>query len=67
MIRHVHINEMDGRHPGTGKYDFVPVLKVLKEKKYTGWVSLEVFDFKLGAERIAREAIEYIRSIEPRV
>jgi sugar phosphate isomerase/epimerase len=67
MIRHVHINEMDGRHPGTGKYDFVPVLKVLKEKKYTGWVSLEVFDFKLGAERIAREAIEYIRGIESRV
>ncbi|MCX6618593.1 MAG: sugar phosphate isomerase/epimerase [Acidobacteria bacterium] len=67
MIRHVHINEMDGRHPGTGKYDFVPVLKVLKEKKYTGWVSLEVFDFKLGAERIAREAIEYIRGVEPRV
>ena len=67
MIRHIHINEMDGRHPGTGKYDFVPVLKVLKEKKYAGWVSLEVFDFKLGAERIAREAIEYIRGVEPRV
>ena len=67
MIRHIHINEMDGRHPGTGKYDFVPVLKVLKEKKYTRWISLEVFDFKPGAERIAREAIEYIRSIEPPV
>lgn len=67
MIRHVHINEMDGRHLGTGKYDFVPVLKVLKEKKYKGWVSLEVFDFKAGAERIARESIEYLRGIEPRV
>jgi len=21
LIRHVHINEMDGRHPGTGNYD----------------------------------------------
>ena len=24
LIRHVHINEMDGRHPGTGDYDFKP-------------------------------------------
>ncbi len=64
MIRHIHINEMDGRHPGTGNYDFLPVLRVLKEKKYRGWVSLEVFDFKLGAERIAREAREHLRKLE---
>src|SRR5262245_15003602 len=63
MVRHIHINEMDGRHPGTGSYDFLPVLKVLKEKKYKGWVSLEVFDFKLGAERIGREAMEHIRGL----
>jgi sugar phosphate isomerase/epimerase len=67
MIRHIHINEMDGRHPGTGKYDFLPVLRVLKEKGYRGWVSLEVFDFKLGAERIAREAMEHIRKLEERL
>lgn len=67
MIRHVHINEMDGRHPGTGNYDFLPVLKVLKEKKYRGWVSLEVFDFKMGAERIGREAMEHIRKLEVRL
>ncbi len=67
MIRHVHINEMDGRHPGTGSYDFLPVLRVLKEKKYGGWVSLEVFDFSLGAERIAREAMEHIRKLEARL
>jgi sugar phosphate isomerase/epimerase len=67
LIRHVHINEMDGRHPSTGNYDFRPVLRVLREKKYRGWVSLEVFDFKLGAERIAREAMEYLRKLEGQV
>ncbi len=67
MIRHVHINEMDGRHPGTGAFDFRPVLRVLKERRYRGWVSLEVFDFKLGAERIAREAREYLRKAEGRL
>lgn len=67
MIRHVHINEMDGRHPGTGTYDFLPVLRVLKEKKYRGWLSLEVFDFKPGAERIARETIEFMRGLESKL
>jgi D-psicose/D-tagatose/L-ribulose 3-epimerase len=67
MIRHIHINEPDGSYPGAGNYDFVPVLKVLKEKNYRGWVSAEVFDMKPGAERIARETIAHLRRIEPRV
>lgn len=67
MIRHIHINEMDGRWPGSGHYDFLPVLRVLKEKKYKGWVSLEVFDFKPDPETIARSAIEYIRKLEPQL
>jgi sugar phosphate isomerase/epimerase len=67
IVRHIHINEMDGRHPGTGQFDFLPVLRVLAEKGYRGWVSLEVFDFKLGAERIGREAMEHIRKLESRL
>jgi sugar phosphate isomerase/epimerase len=67
IIRHVHINEMDGRHPGTGKSDYLPLFKTLNELKYKGWISLEVFDFKLGAERIGKEAIEYLKSVEARV
>lgn len=63
-IRHVHINEMDGRHPGTGNMDFLPVFKVLAELKYTGWVSLEVFDFKPGPEQILRETMAYIGNLE---
>ncbi len=60
MIRHLHINEMDGRHPGTGGYDFKPVLGALSDGLYDGWVSLEVFDFSPGAERIATESLRYI-------
>jgi len=67
MIRHVHINEMDGRHPGTGNFDFLPVLRVLKETKYTGWVSLEVFDNKPGAEKIGSEAMVYLKNLEARI
>ncbi len=66
-IRHVHINEMDGRHPGTGSLDFLPVFKVLAELEYRGWVSLEVFDFKPGAESILRDTMAYLRTLETRL
>ena len=61
-IRHVHVNEMDGRHPGTGNYDFKPVLNVLKKRNYNGWISLEAFDFTPGAERLATESLRYLES-----
>jgi D-psicose/D-tagatose/L-ribulose 3-epimerase len=60
LIRHVHINEMDGRHPGTGDYDFKPVFEVLRRRGYGGWVSLEVFDFKPGPERIAADSLRFV-------
>jgi sugar phosphate isomerase/epimerase len=63
-IRHVHINEMDGRHPGTGTYDFKGMLQALKELSYRHWVSLEVFDFSAGAETIARESARLVRQWE---
>lgn len=64
-IRHVHVNELDGRHPGTGNYDFVSVFRKLNELHYTGWISMEAFDFSPGAETLARESIEYLnRCIE---
>jgi len=62
LIRHVHVNEMDGRHPGTGSYDFKPVLEVLARRGYQGWISLEVFDFKAGADRIAAESLAFLES-----
>ena len=64
LIRHVHVNEMDGRHPGTGDYDFVSIFRTLKRLKYKGWVSLEAFDFKPGGEVIATETINYLKRRE---
>lgn len=63
LIRHVHVNEVDGRHPGTGTYDFQAILEVLHRLGYTGWISLEVFDFTAGADRIASESLHYLQSI----
>ena len=66
-IRHVHVNEVDGRHPGTGDVDFERLLRFLLDRNYGGWVSLEVFDFQAGGERIARESISHLREIESRL
>ncbi|HBY62140.1 MAG TPA: sugar phosphate isomerase/epimerase [Solibacterales bacterium] len=62
-IRHVHINEMDGRHPGAGDYDFGTLFAALQRLQYRGWVSLEVFDFTPGAEKIACDSLRYVESV----
>jgi D-psicose/D-tagatose/L-ribulose 3-epimerase len=59
-VRHVHVNEMDGSHPGMGDYDFGAIFDVLRRKDYQGWVSLEAFNFEAGSERIANESIQHL-------
>ena len=61
-IRHIHVNEMDGSYPRPGGgHDFQPVLRVLRDRGYRGWVSMEVFDFQPGAEKIVTEAGAYLQ------
>ena len=61
-IRHIHINELDGSYPRPGGgYDFKPVLQVAKDRAFPGWVSMEVFDFTPGSEKIVNESIAYLR------
>jgi sugar phosphate isomerase/epimerase len=61
-IRHVHVNEIDGRHCGAADYDFAPVLETLARCGYRGWVSLEAFDFTPGPERLATESLRHLES-----
>src|SRR3954470_4207352 len=62
LIRHVHVQELDGKHCGTGNYDFKPVLAMLKQRNFAGWVSLEAFDFTPGAEKLANESLRHLES-----
>lgn len=62
LIRHVHVNELDGRHCGDGDYDYKPVFEVLRRRNYAGWVSLEAFEFKPGADRIAVDSLRHLES-----
>jgi sugar phosphate isomerase/epimerase len=66
-IRHVHVNEMDGRHPGTGSFNFVPVFKTLAELRYPHWISLEIFEWKVGPAKCARDAMTHLLQIEKKL
>jgi D-psicose/D-tagatose/L-ribulose 3-epimerase len=62
IIRHVHVNELDGRHCGAGDYDFKPVLEVLRRRNFGGWVSLEAFDFTPGAEALVTASLRHLEA-----
>lgn len=63
-IKHIHANELDGTLIGSGPTDFLPVFNALKEINFQHWISLEVFDFSAGPEKIAKEAMNYFKILE---
>ena len=61
QLAHLHANDPNRQGPGFGEADFVPIFEALGGINYDGWVSVEVFDYSPGIERLARESIEYMR------
>jgi len=68
-IHHVHVQEMGGKHLGTGNAvnDYVNAFQVLKDMRYNHWISLEVFDFTPGGKTIANESMKTLKQIESKL
>lgn len=66
-VGHFHVNDTNLLGPGMGETDYRPILKALQDSSYAGWISVEVFDYSPGCERIARQSFEYMQDILARL
>lgn len=60
---HVHANDANRRGPGFGATDFRPIADALHDVGFSGYVSVEVFDYSPDPETIARKSLRYLKEV----
>lgn len=65
IIRHVHLNTLDGRHPKAPPTElYSGVFSKLTTINYQGWVSLEIFNFDEAPEVVLQETAAFLRELK---
>lgn len=60
-LKHFHANDCNGYIPGSGSANYKEIIQGLFETNYSGYLSVEVFDFKPDPETIAVKSIENLK------
>ncbi|MCV0440205.1 MAG: sugar phosphate isomerase/epimerase [Hydrogenophaga sp.] len=62
-IAHVQLNDRNRRGPGQGETDQRPVLQVLKDMDYAGWVAVEPFEYVPDGPGCAEASALHLREL----
>ena len=62
-IAHVQVNDKNRRGPGQGDTDQRPVLQVLKDTGYSGWVAVEPFEYLPDGPGCAHASAQHVRDL----
>lgn len=64
-IEHVHLNETEkGSAPGSGNTDYLPPVRALLAREYSGWLSIEIFEVPKDPRQVLRTAMRTMRQVE---